>query len=286
MGIPKGSLENSTINLFKKSGWQIRIGSRSYFPTVDDEELSCYLMRAQEMSRYVESGVLDGGITGSDWIRENNSQIVVIQDLIYSRTTFRPTRWVLVVPEGSSVRKPEDLEGKKIATELVNFTRNYFARKKITVDIEFSWGATEAKVVEGLVDAIVEVTETGSTLKAHNLRIVEELMTANPQLIANNDSWEEPWKREKMKQISMLLQGALQAEAMVGLKMNIPEEKLENIIKILPSLTAPTISNLYQKGWLSVEIVAAEKIVKEVIPKLKNEGAKGIVEYPLNKLIF
>ena len=285
IGIPKGSLENATIELFKKSGWKISISSRNYFPDVDDETLSCTLIRAQEMSRYVEDGTLDFGLTGKDWIKENGSDIVVVQDLIYSKVSQRPARWVLAVMESSPIKKLGDLQGKKIATELVNFTKEYFSERNIYVDVEFSWGATEAKVVEGLADAIVEVTETGSTLRANGLRIVQDLMETNTQLIANKKSWEDPWKKEKIEQISLLLKGALKAEGMVGLKMNVPKEKLDEVIKILPSLTAPTIANLYQKDWFSVEIVISEFTVRELIPRLRKSGVEGIIEYSLNKVI-
>ena len=285
IGIPKGSLENATIELFKKSGWKISISSRNYFPDIDDETLSCTLIRAQEMSRYVENGTLDVGLTGKDWIKENSSDIVVVQDLIYSKVSQRPARWVLAVPENSSIKTLEDLRGKKIATELVNFTKEYFAERKIEVEVEFSWGATEAKVVEGLTDAIVEVTETGSTIRAHGLRIVQDLMETNTQLIANKKSWQDPWKREKTEQISLLLQGALKADGMVGLKMNVPKDKLEVVVKLLPCITAPTISNLYQKDWFSVETVISEVTVRELIPKLRKSGAEGIIEYSLNKVI-
>ena len=285
IGIPKGSLENATIELFKKSGWKISISSRNYFPDIDDETLSCTLIRAQEMSRYVENGTLDVGLTGKDWIKENSSDIVVVQDLIYSKVSQGPARWVLAVPENSPIKKLEDLRGKKIATELVNFTKEYFAERKIEVEVEFSWGATEAKVVEGLTDAIVEVTETGSTIRAHGLRIVQDLMETNTQLIANKKSWQDPWKREKTEQISLLLQGALKADGMVGLKMNVPKDKLEEVVKLLPCITAPTISNLYQKDWFSVETVISEVTVRELIPKLRKCGAEGIIEYSLNKVI-
>jgi ATP phosphoribosyltransferase len=285
VGIPKGSLENATIDLFKKSGWKITISSRNYFPDVDDETLSCTLIRAQEMSRYVEDGTLDLGLTGRDWIRENGSDIVVVQDLIYSKVSQKPARWVLAVMDNSPIRKLEDLQGKKIATELVNFTKDYFAEKNIDVDVEFSWGATEAKVVEGLADAIVEVTETGSTIKANGLRIIQDLMETNTQLIANKKAWEDSWKKEKIEQISLLLKGALKADGMVGLKMNVPKEKLDEVIKLLPSLTAPTIANLYQKDWFSVETVISEFTVRELLPKLIKSGVEGIIEYSLNKVI-
>ena len=285
VGIPKGSLESATIELFKKSGWKISMSSRSYFPSVDDDEIRCTLVRAQEMSRFVETGTLDVGLTGKDWILENGSDVVVVQDLIYSKTSASPARWVLVVSEDSPVHQLKDLEGKKIFTELVNFTKQYFAKRKINVDVEFSWGATEGKVIEGLADAVVEVTETGSTLRANGLRIVEELMQTNTQLIANRESYKDPWKKEKIEQISLLLQGALRAEGMVGLKMNVSANDLKSVIEILPSITAPTISNLFQSDWFSVETIISEKIVRELIPKLQKRGAVGIIEYPLNKVI-
>ena len=239
IGIPKGSLENATIELFRRSGWRISVSSRSYFPSVDDEEIRCTLVRAQEMSRFVEMGTLDVGLTGKDWVLENGSDVVVVQELIYSKTSASPARWVLVVAEDSPIHKLKDLEGKKVFTELVNFTRRYFADRKIKVDVEFSWGATEGKVIEGLCDAIVEVTETGSTLRANGLRIVEELMKTNTQLIANKEAYQDPWKREKIEQISLLLQGALRAEGMVGLKMNVSANDLKGVIEILPSITGP-----------------------------------------------
>jgi len=285
IGIPKGSLENATIELFKKSGWKITTSSRSYFPSIDDDELTCVLVRAQEMPRFVENGSLDVALTGKDWILENNSIVEVVCDLIYSKSTARPARWVLVVKEDSPIKRLEDLEGKKIYTELVGFTRNYFSSRNINVEVEFSWGATEAKVVEGLADAIVEVTETGSTIKAHGLKILYDLLETNTQLIANKESWQDPWKKEKIQQIALLLQGALRADGMVGLKMNVPKNKLEAIVKLLPSITAPTISNLYQSDWFSVETVIAEKLVRELMPKLLKTGAEGIIEYSLNKII-
>jgi ATP phosphoribosyltransferase len=285
VGIPKGSLENATIELFKKSGWKISVSSRSYFPIVDDDEVRCTLVRAQEMSRFVEVGTLDVGLTGKDWVLENGSKIVVVQDLIYSKTSASPARWVLVVAEDSPVRQLKDLEGKKIFTELVNFTKRYFAERNIKVDVEFSWGATEGKVIEGLCDAIVEVTETGSTLRANKLRIVEELLQTNTQLIANRESYRDPWKREKIEQISLLLQGALRAEGMVGLKMNVSANDLKSVIDILPSITGPTISNLFQSDWFAIEVMVSEKVVRELIPKLLKRGAVGIIEYPLNKVL-
>jgi ATP phosphoribosyltransferase len=285
LGIPKGSLEKATIELFRRSGWKITMDSRSYFPSIDDPAIRCTLVRAQEMSRFVEMGALDVGLTGKDWILENESDCVVAQDLVYSKATQQPARWVLVVTEGSPVKRCDDLKGKKVFTELVNFTRGYFAKKGIEVDVEFSWGATEAKVVEGLADAIVEVTETGSTIRANGLRIVEELMITTPQLIANKKAWQDPWKREKIEQIARLLKGALDAEGMVGLKMNVPKERFAEVMKILPSITAPTVADLYNQAWVSVETVMSELEARELIPQLIKKGAVGIIEYPLNKVI-
>jgi len=285
LGIPKGSLEKATIELFKRSGWNILTSSRSYFPAIDDPELTCSLARAQEMPRFVENGILDLGLTGRDWILENESDVVVVDDLVYSKATSKPARWVLVVKDDSPVKHLKDLHGKKIYTELVNYTKRYFRERSIEVDVEFSWGATEGKVVEGLCEAIVEVTETGSTIKAHGLKIIHELLETNTQLIANKDSWAEPWKQEKIKQIALLLKGALRADGMVGLKLNVPKDKLDAVIGVLPSLTAPTIANLYHKEWFSVETVISESKVRELVPRLLKEGAEGIIEYALNKII-
>ena len=285
LGIPKGSLEAATIELFRRSGWKITTGDRSYFPRVDDPELRCLLVRAQEMARYVESGALDAGITGRDWVLEYDAQVVVAQELVYSKTSLRPTRWVLVVARDSPVQKPEDLRGARVATELVGYTRRWFEEQGIDVHIEFSWGATEAKVAEGLVDAIVEVTETGSTLRAHGLRIVCDLFESVPQLIANRNAWAVPWKRGKIEQIGLLLAGALRAEAQVGLKMNVPSARLQEVIGLLPAITAPTVSNLYGTDWFAVESVAAEATVRDLIPRLLHAGAVGIIEYPLNKIV-
>ncbi|RLD99500.1 MAG: ATP phosphoribosyltransferase [Aquificota bacterium] len=285
LGIPKGSLEKATIDLFRQAGWRITVRERSYFPSIDDDEINCVLVRAQEMSRFVEMGVLDAGITGKDWILENNSDVVVLQDLVYSKLTKRPARWVLVVAKDSPINSPEDCRGKKIYTELVNFTKRYFQEKNIPVDVEFSWGATEAKIAEGLADAIVEVTETGSTIRANGLRIVEDLMITYPQLIANKEAWQDPWKREKLSRISLMLKSALNAHGMVGLKMNVPGDKLDEVIKLLPSITAPTVASLYQSDWYSVETIATEKEVRILVPKLQKLGAVGIIEYPLNKVI-
>jgi len=291
LGIPKGSLQDATIELFRKAGWKISVSDRSYFPTIDDPAIRCSLVRAQEMARYVEDGTLDAGLTGKDWILENDSQVQVVCDLIYAKASFRPTRWVLVVPQDSPVHAPEDLRGKRIATELVNYTKRFFATKQVPVDVEFSWGATEAKAADGLVDAIVEVTETGNTIRANGLRIVCDLFESTPQLIANRRAWNDAWKHEKTEQISMLLQGALRAESKVGIKMNVPKEKLQAVISMIPSLTAPTVSPLFQTGqlhgveWYAVESVISEPEVRELIPRLIKQGAAGIIEYPLNKIV-
>ncbi len=285
LGIPKGSLEAATIELFRKSGWKISGSDRSYFPSVDDDSLRCVLARPQEMSRYVEDGTLDAGITGKDWTLENDSDVHVVSDFIYSKTSMRPTRWVLVVASDSPITRIEDLRGKRIATEMVRFTQRYFAERQIDVEVEFSWGATEAKAAEGLVDAIVEVTETGSTIRAHGLKIIHELCQSNPQLIANRTAWAEQWKRDKIEQISLLLNGALQAETKVGLKMNVARDNLDTIIKMIPSITAPTVSPLYGTDWFAVESVISEAVVRELIPRLLKHGAEGIIEYPLNKVI-
>ena len=285
LGIPKGSLQNATLELFKRSGWKISVSGRSYFPEINDTAIECAICRAQEMSRYVENGTLDAGLTGRDWIAENSSDVHVVCDLVYSKTSSRPARWILAVPYDSPVRTLKDLEGKKISTELVEFTKKYFTDQKINVDVEFSWGATEAKVVSGLADAIVEVTETGSTIKAHGLRIIHELMETNTQLITNHQAWQDPAKREKIEQIALLLQGALLGEKMVGLKMNVPEAVLQEIVDLLPSLNAPTVSPLYQKKWFSVETVVDGDTVRGLIPKLLKQGAEGVIEYPLNKVI-
>jgi ATP phosphoribosyltransferase len=284
-GIPKGSLEKATTDLLAKAGWMIKTSSRNYFPTVDDPHLSCAIIRAQEMARYVEEGVLDAAITGKDWIVESGSDVVEVQEMVYSKESPRPARWVLVVTEDSPIQRIEDLQGKKIATELVSFTKRYFAERGIQVKVEFSWGTTEAKVVEGLVDAIVDVTETGSTIRAHHLRIVHELMQSTPRLIANKESWQDPWKKEKIQQIATLLKAALGADRMVGLKMNVPEKDLQTVIAILPCLNAPTVASLYQTEWFSVEVVVREEVVRELIPQLLKKGAEGIIEYALNKVI-
>jgi ATP phosphoribosyltransferase len=285
IGLPKGSLEKATIELFEKSGWRIKLASRNYFPEVDDPELSCSICRPQEMSRYIESGMLDAGITGKDWTMENGSDVEVIADLVYSKVSRKPTRWVIAVPGDSSITCLEDLAGKKISTELVNVTRRFFEERQIPVNIAFSWGATEAKAVSGLADAIVEVTETESTIRAHGLRVIHELMESNTQLIASREAVADPWKREKIENVAMLLQGALKADRIVGLKMNIPHELLDELIDVLPSVTAPTIAQLYKQDWFSVETVISEHQVRELVPMLKKIGARGIIEYALNKVI-
>jgi len=285
LGIPKGSLQNATLALFKRSGWNITVNDRSYFPEINDENIECAICRAQEMSRYVENGTLDAGLTGKDWIAENRSDVHVVCDLVYSKVSARPARWVLAVPYDSPAKTIKDLAGKKISTELVDFTRRFFADHRIKVDVEFSWGATEAKVVSGLADAIVEVTETGSTIKAHGLRIIHELMQTNTQLIVNHRAWKKRDKREKIEQVALMLNGALQGDKMVGLKMNVPGDRLEQIMALLPSLNAPTVASLYQTEWFSVETVVSLHAVRDLIPKLMKVGAEGIIEYPLNKVI-
>src|SRR5918999_1266764 len=291
LGIPKGSLEGMTIELFKKSGWKISTSSRSYFPSIDDTSLRCSLARPQEMSRYVEMGTLDVGITGKDWTIENGSDVQLVCEMVYSKTSFKPTRWVLAVPQDSAITKIEQLKGKRISSEMVNFTRRYFAEKSIPVEVEFSWGATEAKAADGLVDAIVEVTETGATIRAHGLKIIAELMESCPQLIANKKALQDPWKRQKIEQIKILLQGALSAEAKVGIKLNVAEGDLEKVIDLIPSITAPTVATLYPsaklKGvkWFSIESISDEHQLRDLIPKLMQNGAVGIIEYPLNKII-
>ena len=285
LGLPKGSLENATIGLFEKAGWRIKPAARNYFPKIDDPELDCSICRPQEMSRYIESGMLDAGITGKDWTEENQSDAVIVANLVYSKVSQKPTRWVIAVAGDSAIKTIEDLRGKKIATELVHVTKRFFNERNIEVDVEFSWGATEAKVVSGLADAIVEVTETETTIRAHGLKIIHELMESNTQLIANKDAWKDSWKRQKIENISLLLQGALNADRIVGLKLNVDKKYLDNVVKLLPSLNAPTIANLYQKDWFSVETVVSEDIVRDLVPKLLKEGAQGIIEYPLNKVI-
>ena len=285
LGIPKGSLEKSTFRLFEKSGWKITVAGRNYFPEINDRDIVCSILRAQEMPIHVENGTIDAGITGKDWTEESESDVVVVSDLMYSKSTNKPTKWVLAVDAESGIKELSDLQGKKIATELVNFTRKYFAERNIDVNVAFSWGTTEAKVAAGLADAVVEVTETGSTIRAHGLKIIHELMQSNTIMIANKASWEDSWKRSKIQQIVLLLKGALRAESMVGLKMNIPKGQLDGIIKLLPSITSPTVANLFQSDWISVEVMVHTKKVRDLIPQLLKAGAVGIIEYPLNKVI-
>ena len=285
LGLPKGSLQESTFALLAKAGWKISSSSRSYIPRTDDPELELRLIRAQEISRYVEHGFLDAGLTGADWIAENDSDVQVVAEIAYSKATTNPARWVLAVPNDSTIKSVKDLQGKRIATELVEATRRWLKKNGVTAEVEFSWGATEVKAPE-LVDAIVELTETGSSLKANNLRIVDELVRSFPQLIANKKSWKDEWKRQKVETLAMMLKGALQAEEKVGLKMNVPRAKLDALLQQLPALRNPTISTLSKVEWVAVETIIDEKIVREIIPQLKAAGAEGIIEYPLNKVIY
>ena len=286
LGLPKGSLQDATVALFEKAGYKVAVSSRSYFPHIDDIEIKPVLLRAQEMSRYVEDGTLDCGITGMDWIMENGSKVEYVSELVYSKATATKVRWVLAVPEDGNIKSVKDLAGKKIATEVVGITKKYLAKNKVKANVEFSWGATEAKVTTGLVDAIVELTETGSSLRANKLRIVETLCESSTQFIANKGSFKDTWKRKKMEQIVMLLKGALAANNMVGLKMNIEEKNLGKIIADLPALKDPTVSPLSKAGWVAIETVIDESIVRTIIPTLKDHGAQGIIEYSLNKLIL
>ncbi|MEW5913105.1 MAG: ATP phosphoribosyltransferase [Thermodesulfobacteriota bacterium] len=285
LGIPKGSLQDATVRLFGRAGWRINVNGRSYFPEIDDADIACSLCRAQEMSRYVAAGTLDAGITGKDWILENDSDVVYVAELVYSKVSARPARWVLAVAKDAPYKRPEDLVGRRIATEMVNFTKRYFAEAGIPVEVHFSWGATEAKVVNGLADAIVEVTETGSTIKAHGLRIIAELMQSTTQLIANKEAWADPDKRKKIEQLALLLKGALVAEKLVAIKMNVPKDKMQAVVKALPSLNAPTVAPLFNSDWFSVETVVEESVVRDLIPRLMEKGAEGIIEYSLNKVI-
>lgn len=285
LGIPTGSLQEATVRMFKKAGFYIGINERSYFPSIDDDEIEVILFRAQEMSRYVENGILDVGITGNDWILENSSNVVRVADLIYAKQSMRPVRWVLAVPQESKIRCVKDLKGKTIATELVSVTKEYLKKNKVTANVEFSWGATEVKAIVG-VDAIVEVTETGSSLRANKLKAVATVCESTTQLIANRKSWMIPWKRNKIENLVLLLKGAILAEEKVGLKMNVAKNNLKAVIELLPAMKKPTISNLTDSDWVDVDTVIDERIVKHLIPKLKKAGAQGIIEYPLNKVIY
>lgn len=285
LGLPKGSLQEAALAKMAKAGFNISVSSRSYVPYVDDEELMIRLIRAQEISRYVEHGYLDCGITGYDWIKENDSDVHEVGEFIFSKATSQPARWVLAVPENSSIKSVKDLEGKRIATEVVNITKRYLRKNKVKAEVEFSWGATEVKAHE-LVDAIVEITETGSSLRANKLRIVDTLMISTPRLIVNHEAWKDEWKRKKIETLAMLLKGALEAESKVGLKMNIEKKNLEKLLQSLPALRNPTVSTLSQDGWVAVETIIDERIVRELIPQLKALGAEGIIEYPLNKVVY
>jgi len=285
IALPKGSLEEATYNLFKRAGFKINVNSRSYIPSIDDPEIEVVLFRPQEMSRYVEDGIVDCGLTGHDWIVENDSDVVELCELQYSKRTSNPVRWVLAVHESSSFKSVKDLNGKKVVTELVSVTKRYLKKNKVTAEVEFSWGATEVKPPV-LADAIVEITETGSSLRANKLKIIDTIMTVSNQFIANKNAFHNTAKREKMESIALLLQGALKAESLVGLKLNIRKSNLDKVLKILPSLNNPTVSTLANDAWRAVETIIEERVVREIIPKLKKAGAEGIVEYPLNKVIL
>lgn len=286
LGIPKGSLQEATIKLFKKAGFEIRVSQRSYIPSIDDTEIGPLMLRAQEMSRYVENGTLDCGITGEDWVQENSSDVLRVEELGYSKASSQPVRWVLAVPQKSKITKPRDLNGKRIATELVNVTKKYLKKKNIKASVDFSWGATEAKASAGLVDAIVELTETGSSLKANSLRIVETIIESRTKLIANKVSWKNKAKRTKIENLALLLKGAILSEGKVGLKMNVAKTNLKKVLSILPAMKEPTVSGLSRTGWFDLDTILDERKVRELIPRLKKAGAQGIVEYPLNKVIY
>ena len=285
LGIPKGSLESSTISLFAQAGWTIRTHTRNYFPSINDPDISCALVRSQEMATYVANGTLDLGLTGLDWIIETGADVEEVCDLVYSKTSDQPCRWVLVVPQDSPIQSIEDLNGKKIATELVKFTKRYLEERDVHAHVEFSWGATEAKAVEGLVDAVVEITETGSTIRAHGLRIVCDLLHTHTRLIANKESCKNPWKKQKIDQIALLLQASLLAHHKVALSMNVPTDRLDAVVTLLPSLHAPTVNHLYEKDWFAVETVVDSSEVRNLIPKLQAAGAEGILEYELKKIV-
>ncbi len=285
LGIPKGSLESATIDLFRRAGFNIATSSRSYFPSIDDPEIECMLIRAQEMARYVDDGVLDAGLTGLDWVEENEANVETVANLIYAKQSFGKVRWVLAAPDASPFRRVQDLEGKIIATELVNITERYLARNNVHARVEFSWGATEVKPPE-LADAIVEVTETGSSLRANKLRIIETVLESNTQLIANVDAWKDSWKRRKLEDIKLLLEGAINALGKVGLMMNVRRDQLADVLNVLPALKNPTISQLSDEAWVAVNTILEETMVRTMIPRLKEAGAQGIVEYPLNKIVM
>lgn len=284
LGLPKGSLQESTIEIFKRAGIRVNASDRSYFPSTDDSELEIMLVRSQEMARYVADGVFDAGLTGHDWVMESGVKVHEVCELLYAKSGFRPVRWVLAVPNDSPIKSVKDLEGKRIATELVGFVKTYLAKNNVKAEVEFSWGATEAKAGV-LVDAIVELTETGSSLRANKLRIVEELLTSSTRFIANEKAWNDAWKKEKMENLAMLLKGAIAAEGLVGLKMNVAQANLDKVMKLLPAMKRPTIANLSEPGWSALEVIIEEKTVKKLLPQLKRAGAEGIIEYPLNKVI-
>jgi len=284
LGIPKGSLEDATVNLFAKAGYNIKIKSRSYFPSIDDNEIECMLIRAQEIARYVQNGVLDAGLTGKDWIQENRADVVEIADLVYSKTSSQPVRWVLAVPNESPIQSVKDLQGKRVATEAVNMTVDYLKKHGVTADVEFSWGATEVKPPK-LVDAIVEITETGSSLRANNLRIIETLMESNTKFVMNKEAYDNPWKKQKVERIVLMLQGAMAANGQVGLMMNVPKNKLDEVMKILPEGKKPTIAELTDSNWMDLTVILEERLVREIAPDLKAIGVEDIVEYSINKII-
>jgi ATP phosphoribosyltransferase len=287
LGLPKGSLQEATFKMFKKAGFNVSVSSeRSYFPSIDDTDIEPILLRAQEMSKYVQDGALDCGITGNDWIIENRSDVARITDLVYAKQSLNKVRWVLAVPESGNIKSVKDLNNKRVATELVNVTKEYFKKRKVKVEVEFSWGATEVKVNSGLVDAVVELTETGRSLKANKLAIIDTICESTTQFIANKESYKNSWKKNKMEQIALLLQGAIAAEEKVGLKMNVRQGDLTKITSLLPALKKPTISSLTGTGWVAVETIIDEKVVRTLIPALKKAGAEGIIEYPLNKVIY
>lgn len=285
LGVPKGSLQDATIKLFGQAGYRIVTSSRSYVPSIDDPEIECLMFRAQEVARYIERGILDVGLTGKDWIVENNADVVEVQDLVFSKATSNAFRWVVAVPEDSDIHTVKDLEGKRIATELVNTTQRYLASHGVTAEVEYSWGATEIKVPH-LVDAIVEGTETGASLRAHHLRIVDTVVVSNTKLIANRQAWDDPWKREKIETLAMLLKGSLEAESKVGLKINVPKDKLEQVCSQLPALHTPTISNQIDESWVALEVIIDKGAARNIVPRLKRAGAEGIIVYPLNSVIY
>ncbi len=285
LGLPKGSLQESTISIFEKAGYRIRVDERSYFPSIDDPEIECMLIRAQEMARYVQDGVIDCGITGKDWIMENGAKVIEMADLVYSKRGMRPVKWVLAAPVSSKIKSVKDLRGKRIATEAVNLTKEYLRKNKVKAIVEFSWGATEVKPPK-LADAIVEITETGASLEANNLRIIETILESTPRLIMNKKSLKDPWKRKKVEKLALLLKGAINAFGKVGLMMNVKKKNLKKVLKILPALQKPTVSPLSDPRWVDVTTIIDERVVRDLIPKLKEAGANGIVEYPLNKIIL